>query len=68
MASDRARRLVVRLALLVAVFALIGFLFVFGRRVGVGEWALVGSIFFVAFGVEAVRYVVRKFVRGYRGE
>ena len=66
--SARARGLFVRLLLMVGVIALVGFLFVFGRRIGMGEWALVISIFAVVIGIESIRYVVRQFLSGYRRE
>lgn len=66
--SARARGLFIRLLLMVGAIALVGFLFVFGRRIGMGEWALVISIFAVVIGIESIRYVVRQFLSGYRRE
>ncbi len=66
--SARVRGLFIRLLLLVGVIALVGFLFVFGRRIGMGEWALIISIFAVVIGIESIRYVVRQFLSGYRRE
>ena len=66
--STRARGLFIRVLLLVGVIALVGFLFVFGRRIGLGEWALIFSIFALVIGIESIRYVVRQFLSGYRRE
>ena len=66
--SARARGLFIRVLLLVGVSTVVGFLFIFGRRIGMGEWALIFSIFAVVIGIESIRYVVRQFLSGYRRE
>jgi|GEM_PF-2294250 len=50
-------------ALLLLVLALIVSLF---RRIGWGELALIAAVLALAFSVEIVRYLVKRFMKGYR--
>jgi hypothetical protein len=58
--------LISRFALLVVVIAAIAFTFVFFRRLGWSEVAVVAAIVVLALIVEIVRYLVKQFMKGYR--
>lgn len=64
----RLRTTLIRTLLLIGFLGLLAFVVLLGRRVGLGEWALILALFAIVIGVESVRYVVRQFLQGLRGE
>ncbi|MBM4424815.1 MAG: hypothetical protein FJ030_15745 [Chloroflexi bacterium] len=54
---------IILLVLLTLTLALIVSLF---RRIGWGELALIAAVLALAFSVEIVRYLVKRFMKGYR--
>lgn len=58
----------IRFGLLIGFFAFAWLFILLGRRVGLGEWAILLGIFVAFFVIEAARFVIRRFLSGLRGE
>jgi len=56
-----SRRLLLAGLLLLVVVATLLF-----RKIGLGELAIIVAIFALAFSIESVRFVVGRFLKGYR--
>ena len=61
-------KLLVRLALFLAVLVVIALVFIFGRRLGLSEIVVVGAIVGLVLLANGLTYVIGQAIRGYRGQ